>query len=178
MIILPLESPSTQTISLKTKLKRMLSIYCLLMLPFDKFYLWRLSVTMDFVIYNDNMVNYESSQFVTSCKWFGGLNTFLSFALPGKTCSCFFLGFPLLIMEIVGKRRELWAHILREAASVLTFASGPKPPGGLLDLGFSPAQSLLVALILLSFSASCRFSSYAAAPADSRGATTPGSKLP
>lgn len=68
MIILLLESPSTQTISLKTKLKRMLSIYCPLMLPFDKFYLRRLSVTMDFVIYNDNMVNYESSQFVTSCK--------------------------------------------------------------------------------------------------------------
>lgn len=74
----------------------------------------------------------------------------MSFALPGKRCSCFFLGFPLQIMEIVSKRRELWAHILGEAASALTFAPGPKPPGALLDLGFSPVQSLLVALIFLS----------------------------
>lgn len=117
MIILPLESPNTQTISLKAK-------YALNILsadaPFDKFYLRRLSVTMDFVIYNDCVVNYESSQFVTSCKWFGGLNTFLSFAVPRKRCSCFFLSFLLTIMDAVGKRRELWAHILLQGRQLLS----------------------------------------------------------
>lgn len=77
------------------------------------------------------------------------------------------------------EKRALGSHSPPgEAASVPTFAPSPKPPSALLDLGFSPAESVLAALILLSSSASCSFSSCAAVPAGSPGATTPGAKLP